>query len=539
MEVISVIQLVLALLAAMVVLTALANRLSVPAPLVLVCAGVVLGFIPWFPRIELNPDLVLFVFLPPLIYAGAFYSSWQAVRKNLRPIILLSFGLVLFTMGVISFLAHYFIPGMSWPVALVLGAIVAPTDDVAAATIARRLSLPHRIVSVLEGEGLFNDAASLTAFRFAAASVVSGSFSFGGALSTLFMVIVGEVGYGLLLGWIVVHLRQRLKDPTLEITSSFLTPFLAYLPPELLGGSGVLATAVTGLYIGSRNSETFSWSVRLTGIPIWQMMVFIFNNLLFLMTGLQLRSVLRQTADFPPSTLLYYGVLISAGVILSRIVWVFPASFLPRALSARLRKRDPMPPLRQVFLVAWTGMRGSISLAAAFGIPVVTELGTAFPQRNLIIFLTFCVIMSTLVLQGITLPPLIGWLGLDRDGAREKRGEHYQEARARMEAAKAALVEIDTWEEEEKCSAETAEHLREHYGKQLKKLNHHRDEESDEAFGHLSRRDTELQLKVLARERSKVVELRNDGVITDGVLRLIELDLDLQEMRLRQNAHLD
>jgi CPA1 family monovalent cation:H+ antiporter len=537
MEVTNLIEIVLVLIAAMVGLTTLANRSSVPAPLILVPAGVLLGFIPWFPKIELNPDLILLVFLPPLVYVGGFSSSWQAFQKNLRPIILLSSGLVLFTMGIVAVVAHRFIPGLSWAAAFVLGAIVAPTDDVAAATIARRLSLPHRIVSVLEGEGLLNDATALTAFRFATAAVVIGSFSFGEAFGTFLAVVFGEVGYGLFLGWAVSKLRQRLKDPALEITVSLLTPFLAYLPAERLGGSGVLATAVAGLYIGRNFSNLSSPGVRLAAVPIWQMLGFILNNVLFLVTGLQLKTVIEKTADLSASALLYDGALISGVVIVARIIWVYPAAILPRALSARLRKRDPLPPGRQLFIVSWTGMRGAISLAAAFGIPVVTQSGVPFPDRHLIIFITFCVILSTLVLQGITLPSLIRWLRVDRDGARERRGAHYQETSARLEATHAALAEIDTWAKRGDCSDGMARHLRSHYQKQIQSLNRHRDEESDGEFGHLSKKDAELQRKALATERSKIMELHNAGLISDSVLRFIELDLDLQEMRLDQTLH--
>ena len=537
MEVTNLIEIVLVLIAAMVGLTILSNRLSVPVPLILVPAGVLLGFIPWFPQIELNPDLILLVFLPPLVYAGGFSSSWQAFRKNLRPIFLLSFGLVLFTMGVVAVVAHRFIPGLGWAAAFVLGAIVAPTDDVAAATIARRLSLPHRIVSVLEGEGLMNDATALTAFRFATAAVVIASFSFNKALGTFLAVVFGEVGYGLFLGWAVSKFRQKLGDPALGITVSLLTPYLAYLPAERLGGSGVLATAVAGLYIGRNFSLLSTPGIRLAAIPIWQMLVFILNNVLFLVTGLQLKSVIENTAGLPASALLYDGVLISVAVIAARILWVFPSAFLPRFLSARIRKRDPLPPWRQIFIVSWTGMRGSVSLAAAFGIPALTQIGTPFPDRHLIIFITFCVIVSTLVFQGITLPSLIRWLGVDRDGARERRGAHYQETSARIEAAHAALAEIDTWPTKGDCSIDTARHLRGYYQKQIHNLNRHRDEESDGEFGHLSKREVELQLKALATERSKIMELHNAGRISDAVLRFIELDLDLQEMRLDQTLH--
>jgi monovalent cation/hydrogen antiporter len=297
---------------------------------------------------------------------------------------------------------------------------------------------------------------------------------------------------------------------------------------------------VVGLYIGRHLPELSTSGGRLIGVPFWQMIVFILNNILFLLTGLQLRTVIEKTADLPVPVLIYYGALISSVVIVARIVWVYPAAILPRALSASLRKRDPLPPLRQIFIVSWTGMRGSVSLAAALGIPAITEVGSPFPVRDLIIFITFCVILSTLVLQGSTLPPLIRWLGIDRDGKRERRGEHHQEAQARIEAAKTVLTQIDTWEKEEgDHSAEMMRHLRRQYEKQIEKLNHHLDEKSDDEFGHLSKKETELQLKALAMERSKMLELRNDGVISDDVYRLIEVDLDLHEMRLRQDTHLD
>jgi len=537
MEVTHLIQIVIVLIASMVGLTILADRLTIPAPLILVLAGALLGFLPWFPRIELNPELILLVFLPPLVYAGGAFSSWQTFRKNLRPIFLLSVGLALFTMVLVAAAAHYLISGMSWPVAFVLGAILAPTDTVAAATIAHRLSFPHRLIVILEGEGLFNDATALTAFRFATAVVVVGSFSFADAFWTFLAVIFGEVAYGWFLGWAASKLRRRLKDPTLTITVSLLTPFLAYLPPELLGGSGVLATAVAGLYIGRNISNLTSPEIRLAGLPVWRTVIFILNNILFLVTGLQLKNVIEKAGGVSASALFYDGVLISLVVILVRIIWVYPAAILPRLLSKSLRARDPMPPFRQIFIVSWTGMRGAVSLAAAFGIPVVTAMGTSFPGRDLIIFITFCVILSTLVLQGITLPALIRWLSIDRDGRRERKGAHHEEARARIEAAQAALGEIDTWAKEGDCSDEMAHHLRRHYEKQIQNLNRHRDEEKDTELGHLSKRDAELQRKALATERAKIMELHGKGLITDSVLRVIELDLDLQEMRLDQDSH--
>lgn len=513
-----------------------ANRLGVPEPLILVPAGVILGFIPWFPQIELNPDLVLLVFLPPLVYIGGVVTSWQAFQKNLGPIFHLSFGLVLFTMSLVAAAAHYIIPGLSWPVAFVLGAIVAPTDDVAAANIARRFSIPHRIVSLLEGEGLMNDATALTAFKFASAAVVLGSFSIRNASLTFLGIIFGEIGYGILLGWILSKLRKRIKDPSLGVTVALLTPYLAYLPPERLGGSGVLATAVVGLYIGSRRSTLFTSAIRLTAESVFQTLVFILNNFLFLVTGLQLKAVLGRTPDLPVFYLICYGALISVIVIIARIIWIYSVAIIPRALSEQIRKRDPMPPMRHLFIFSWTGMRGSISLAAALGIPVVAQIGSPFPGRDLIIFITFCVIFSTLVIQGISLPPLIRWLGVDHDGLRERQGAHFEESRARMEAAKTVLAQIEMWAKEGNLPAETIHHLRDRYEKKIRRLDRHQDEKSDDEFAHLSRKETALQLKALDAERSKILELHDEKLISDPVLRLIVFDLDLQEMRINQ-AH--
>jgi Na+/H+ antiporter len=534
MEVTHLIQIVIVLLASMVGLAGLANRLAIPVPLILVPAGALLGFMPWFPKIEINPDLILLVFLPPLVFAGGAFSSWQTFRKNLRPIILLSVGLALFTMLLVAAAAHYFISGMSWPVAFVLGAILAPTDTVAAATIARRLSLPHRLTTILEGEGLFNDATALTAFRFATAAVVAGSFSFNDAVRTFFAVVIGEVAYGLLLGWLMLKIRPR--DPILAITVVLLTPFLAYLPPQQLGGSGVLATAVAGLYMG-RNIATATPGIRLAGLPFWRVIIFILNNILFLVTGMQLNRIIERAGGVSSSALFYDGVLISLVVILVRIIWVYPHALLPRILGNRRRDREPLAPFRHIFIFSWTGMRGAVSLAAAFGIPVVTAVGTPFPGRDLIIFITFCVILSTLVVQGITLPALIPWLGIDLDGRRERKGAHHEETRARIQSAQAALAEVDTWTKEGDSSAEMARHLRRHYEKLLRNLDRHQDEKRDDEPDDLLKWETDLQRRALAAERSKIIELHGNGSISDDVLRIIELDLDLQEMRLDQDSH--
>ena len=405
------------LLVAIVVLATLASRLRLPYAILLVLGGLLLGFVPGLPSIALNPELVLVLFLPPLIYSSAWLTSWREFRANLRPILQLSLGLVLVTTLVIAVVAH-FIAGLSWPVAFVLGAVVSPTDAVAASATAKQLGLPRRIVTVIEGESMVNDATGLVVYRFAVAAVVTGSFSLWQAGLQFVLVSLGGLVIGLVIAWPVAWLHRHLDDAPIEITITLLTPYAAYLLADALQVSGVLAVLSAGLYLSRQSSRFFSSNTRLQANAVWNVLVFLLNGLLFLLIGLQLRSILAAIAGHSLLTLLWQALLIGLAVIAVRLAWVFPAASLPRLVSARLRARDPYPGWRSVAIVAWIGMRGGLSLAAALALPLTLTSGVLFPQRDLVIFFTFAVILLTLVGQGLSLSPVIRLLGLTARTAR-------------------------------------------------------------------------------------------------------------------------
>jgi len=536
----SIVTLVLGLLVAVVALAILAPRLRMHYSILLVLGGLLLGFIPGLPHFTLDPDLVFLLFLPPLIYLAAWNTSWRDFRASLRPISFLAIGLVLFTIVGVAWVARLLIPGLPWSVACVLGAVVSPTDAIAATATAQRLGIPRRIVTILEGESLLNDASGLVAYRFAVAAVVSGTFSLGQASLTFVAVCVGSVALGLAVGWCIATLHRSLNQPSIEIVITLLTPFAVYLLSEALQMSGVLAVVTTGLYIAWRAPRIFSAELRLQSVAFWNTLEFLLNGLVFILIGLQLPAILDtlNKTDQHGHTfkgLLWYAIIISLAVILVRILWVFPASYLPRLLSRRLRARDPYPNWRTTLFTGWTGMRGVMSLATALAIPDTTATGNPFPERSLLIFLTFCVIFATLVLQGLSLPLVARWLGLEDDGKTEA-----EETKAHLVAIEAALDRIDALDEEDEVPHEVAEHLRTHYENRAHSIRQRIQEaenEQDEDAHHEHTEDTHIAYKALLREalqaeRNAVISLRNEGEINDEVLRHIERELDLQEQQL-------
>src|SRR6266704_2204656 len=428
------------LLLAVAVLALVARKLTIPYPILFVIGGLLLGLIPKLPKVRLDPNLVFLFFLPPLLFPAALFTSWRDFRANLRPISLLAVGLVLFTTVAVAWLAHYF---MDLPLAagFVLGAIISPPDAIAATAIADRLKIPSRIVTILEGESLVNDATALVAYRFAVVAVVSGSFSLAHASGQFFIVGIGGILIGLAVGCLAEQFHKRVDDAPIEITVSLLTPFVAYLAAERLGVSGVLAVVTAGLYLGWRLPEILSFTTRLRGGPVWEMVEFLLNGFVFILIGLQLPDVLRALSGNSISIqrLFWDALLISLAVVLIRILWVFPATYLPRLIFKKLCKHDPYPKWQHVTIVAWTGMRGVVSLAAALALPDTKQGGSPFPGRDLILFLTFVVILATLVVQGLSLPPLIRWLGIKDDGSMEK-----EEREARLEANQAALASANS-----------------------------------------------------------------------------------------------
>jgi CPA1 family monovalent cation:H+ antiporter len=529
-----VIQIFVGLLLAVAVLAMLARKLHIPYPILFVIGGLLLGWIPGLPKVTLNPELVFFLFLPPLLFPAALFTSWRDFRLNLRPISLLAIGLVLFTTVAVAYLAHYF---MHLPLAagFVLGAIISPPDAIAATAIAERLKVPRRIVTILEGESLVNDATALVAYRFAVAAVVSGSFSLAHAGGQFFVVGIGGILTGLAIGWLAQQFHKRVDDAPIEITVSLLTPFVAYLCAERLGVSGVLAVVVAGLYLGRRMPELLTFKTRLQGGPVWEMVEFILNGFVFILIGLQLPGVLQALSghDIPIQRLVWYALLISLAVIVIRILWVFPAAYLPRLLFKKLCRRDPYPKWQHVAIIAWTGMRGVVSLAAALAIPLTldgTPGGTPFPGRDLILFLTFIVILATLIVQGLSLPLLIRWLGVEDDGSMEK-----EEREARLKANQAALARLNEIGEREPAKADALQRLRVEYEDHIRQVEGAEPESAGTPLRLFSSEFERLSHEALQVERQTILKLRNEDAIADEVLRRIQRDIDLAEARLQQH----
>ena len=517
----------LALLVAGITLIVLAQAVRVPYPILLVLGGLALGVIPGMPEIELPPDLVLVAVLPPLLYGAAFFTSLREFRANLKPIVLLAIGLVLLTMLLVAFVAHAIIPGISWPVAFVLGAIVSPTDPTAATAIAQRLGLPRRLVGLIEGESLINDGTALVAYRYAVLAVVTGSFSLPSASGRFVLGVAGGIAVGVAVGFVIRQVRRRLDNPPVEITISILSGYMAYLPAQALGVSGVLAAVSAGIYLGWHTLELTSARTRLQGVAVWEILFFVLNGLLFALVGLQLPVILDALSGRSADRLLFEAVVVTSVVIAARFLWIFPATYLPR-----LRRREVLDgaadaPWKGATLVAWSGMRGAVSLAAALALPLTTDAGAPFPDRELIIFLTFSVILGTLVLQGLTLPALIRVLRLEEDGLEDK-----EEAKARIHAAEAALARLDELVEEDWVREDTAERVRGMFNFRRERFRSRYDPEADGALEDRSLSYQRLLRELLEAERQAVLELQRSGRIDDDVLRRVVRDLDLEEARL-------
>ena len=514
----------LGLLVAVGVLVVIARRIHVPYPILLVIGGLLLGLIPGLPNVELRPELVLLLFLPPLLYWDSLNTSWRDFRANLRSISLLAIGLVITTTCTVAVVAHTFV-GLSWPTAFVLGAIVSPTDTVAASAIAERLALPGRLTAVLSDESLVNDATDLVVYASAVAAVTQGSFSLLTAGFDFFKGSIGGIVLGLAIAWCIGQIRRFLHDPPVENTLSLLSGFAAYIPATALGLSGVLAVLAMGIYLGRKGPSVVSSRTRVQSEQMWEIVVFLLNGLIFILIGLQLHSILTKLTKLPLATLLWYAVAVSVIVILTRLIWVFPGTYLPRFLSRHIRERDPNPSWQSTVIVGWTGMRGGVSLATALALPLTPP----FPNRDLIVFLTFSVILSTLVLQGLTLPPLIRFLKLPNDDTSDR-----EEAKARLKAARAALTRLDELSTEEWAEQEIVDDLRLHFSDQDRRFTaQYQGSEDGANQEQKATAHQRLKIELINAERHTIIELRNQGVINDDVMRKIQHDLDLEELRLQ------
>ncbi len=504
----------------------LARWLQTPYPIVMVLGGLVLSLIPVFPNISLNPDLIFLVVLPPLLYASAWTTSWRDFRYNLSSILLLAFGLVAFTILGVALVAPRLFPGFDWRLGLLLGAIVAPTDAIAATSIARRVGMPSRIVDILEGESLINDASGLLALEFATGILMTRHIpTVASGLATLLWLVFGGIAIGLLVGWAVDWIEEYIDDGPIEITISILVPYAAYLAGNAVHSSGVLAVVACGLFLSRRSARFFSPQVRIQIWAVWSSLTYVLNGFVFVLIGLQLPSISASIREFSIPTLLLYGAVFSALLIALRLVWTFPGAHLGHWIRVRLEKRQERKPVRkQVFVIGWTGMRGVVSLAAALAVPVTLEDGTPFPQRNLIVFLTFYVIVVTLGIQGLTLPALIRALGLSGVS-----GPNCEEREARRIATEAALLHLEGAKgRDDDAFVELYEDLSSHYRQRLHSLD--AQEEERKALDHA--RYVELSLEAIRVERRTMIGLRDEGRINDEVLRRLERELDLSETRL-------
>jgi Na+/H+ antiporter len=518
-------QTLLFMLAVLAAVAIAAKRLNIAPSILLVVAGIGMALVPGLPRVQIAPEVVLLVILPPLIYSAGVAMSWREFKFNLRPIALLAFGCVVFTTCAVAAAAHYLL-NFDWPVGFLLGAIVAPPDVVAPLAIARRLALPRRLVVVLEGEGLANDATALILYRFAVAAVATGAFHPARAGGTFVAIVVGEVIWGIAVGWLSLRLRQWARDPRVEITLSLMTPYLAFWVPAHLGGSGVLATVACGLYVSWNGPLLISSATRLQGIFFWDLLVYLIEGLVFLVTGLEARALMDNAAAFSIPELLTATAWTAVIVIVARFIWVFPATYVPRWIPA-IRRRDPTPPWRLPFFVAFTGVRGVVSLAAALAIPYTLDNGAPFPHRDLILFITFGVIIVTLIGLGSLVPAMVRWLGLARLG----NEEHMSEIEAELTARQAALAEVEKRLEqfagERNLPDSVLELLRTRNVSRTQILPRNLSDGLE-----FTRVGASAKKELIDAERVFIYQLLREGKISDEARRRIEYELDLEEASL-------
>ena len=515
----------LAIIAAVALLLIAAERTNIPYPILLVIGGLGLGFIPGIPDVQLPPDLVLIAVLPPLLYGAAFFTSLRDLRENAFAITLLAIGLVLCTMVIVAVVAHELIPGLGWGEAFVLGAVVSPTDPTAATAIAERLGLPRRLVALIEGESLVNDGTALVAYKFAVIAVVSGTFSFADAAGNFAVNVIGGIAVGLGVGFLVRQVRKRIRDPALAITISLMSGYFAYLPAVAIGVSGVLAAVTIGIYMGWYTPELTTWQTRLQGLAVWEITFFMLNALLFALIGLQLPVIVDALSGYSAARLVGYAAEVSLAVIAARFLWVIPGTYVTAWM--RRRKRPIQNPGRASLIMGWAGMRGAVSLAAALALPLTTDAGGAFPNRELIIFLTFGVILTSLVVQGLSFPALLKFIGLEDEGRSEN-----EENKARIYATEAALARLEELADEDWVRDDTLERVRGMFNFRRERFRSRFDPESD---GDLESRSLDYQRllrEVLVAERRAVFDLRREQRIDDVVMRRVIRDLDLEEARL-------
>ncbi len=518
-------------LAAVVVLAVLAKRLRIPYPISFTLGGIALAFTRHLPRPHIEPDTIMLLVVPPLLYSAAWSTDWVALRRNARPVSFLAVGLVICTMVVVAAVVHATQAEFTWPLAFTLGAIVSPPDAVAAEAIFERLAIPNRLAAIISGECLMNDATALVLYRFALAAAVSGAFSLSRASVAFVIVAAGGILVGIAAAFLLEAILRQIGrlgfgDAMIASVVFLLAPFAAYLPAEELHVSGVLAAVSAGILLSRRSAGFIDPETRVLGTAVWRLLTFVLNAFAFLVIGLELPAILAALEPHVRDYALY-GLLVSVTVILVRIAWVFPATYLPRLLDRRLRERDPMPAWQPVVVLGWSGMRGIVSLAVALSLPY-TLGDQPFGQRSVMIFFTVCVVFITLVLQGLTLGPLI-----ERLGVTETSRGHRRESGLRIRALEAGMARLrdDRAQHRSALEREIADRVLEEYQQRIDVLRGKSDQE-----GQVEERETRIDRKVqkeaLAAEREAIVAMRRAGEIPDDIYRSIEYDLDLATLRL-------
>jgi CPA1 family monovalent cation:H+ antiporter len=521
------IELVLWLLLLTVAFAWCAHKVAVPYPVILVLGGLAIGLVPGLPRVALDPDVALILFLPPILYQAAIFTSWRDFRADLRSISLLAVGLVIATTVTVAWVAVTLVPGLPWPVAMVLGAIVSPPDAVAATAVLARLKVPRRVVTILEGESLVNDASALVIYKFAVVAAVSGAFSFTEAMGSFAVVGAGGIGVGLALGWVSLWLHRHVSgDPDVAIAASLVTPYAAFMAAEALHVSGVLAVVTAGLVRGWYAPERFGPRMRMQAHAVWHTFVFLLNGIVFILIGFELSRAVALAVNFTVFGLIWPMIAVTLTAVAVRLVWVFGTSALARAVPSSLGREPPLP-WKQTTIIAWCGMRGVVSLAAALALPLTNAEGAPLLGRELVILMAFGVIFTTLAVQGLSLPFVIRTLrvGIDSKAAREERV-------ARLKATHAAIAEIDRMARAELYPVQALEPLRGEYKRRLMELRAFARASDSVAADAVSQAWRGAHKAAIAAERRRVLKLRRDRIIGDEVLRRIQYELDLEEVRL-------
>jgi Na+/H+ antiporter len=523
----STIEIFLGLLAVVAALTWLAQRLKIQYPIVLVIGGLLIGFIPGVPAIELQPDVVFLLFLPPLLYYEAYNSSLRDFRANLRPITQYAVVLVVITIGIVAYTAHALVQGMSWGTAVVLGAILGPTDETAAIAVASQLRVPRRLITLIKAESLFNDATSLVIYKVALGAVVAGTFSVMLGIGELFIDAIGGVAVGLAMGWLLTVIRRRIEDPLIQNTVSLLSGYAAYLPADALHLSGVLSAITAGIYLGRRGHSFTSAESRIQNQGMREINLFLINGILFILVGLQLHPIMGGLAGTYSSPMLAgLALTIILVVVLVRIAWVFATVYVPWMLRRRAPGRDRAPKWQEVAILSWTGLRGGVSLAAALAIPLTVASAMPFPQRSLILFLTVAVIVATLVVQGLTLPLLIRAFGLGSDGA-----ELREETLARLRATRAAYGRLQKLANEPWADRAVVEDMRSHLKAAYKHHQAGREVGAPPADDDKTAVYMRIRRELNDAQSNEIVRLRNEDAINDAVMNKIQRELDLEDVR--------